>query len=129
MANNVTIDVKPSFDMIRFANQLADTYRAKGYNVNISDLNGNCSLTFEKGADGIIHILGMGEFIRANCTYNNGRLNIYFTDAAWDIKVIAMAVGFFICCVPVITGVIGTSRQILLPKNIGADAAMIATSL
>lgn len=130
MANNVMLNVKPDFDMEVFANRLAETYRAKGFNVNVVNMNGNFMISFEKGKDGINNILGMGKAITANCMLmNNNTLNITFTDADWTGKIIACVVGWFLCLIPFITGIVGIVGQSGLPKEIGNDATMIAASM
>ena len=129
MANNVMFNVGPNFNMDFFAKQLVDMYRAKGYAVNPVNLAGNYSITFEKGVGGINTLLGMGEGVKANITQTGNTVNISFTDEEWTGKIIAIAVGWFLCWVPMITGIIGVVRQLGLPKSIGNDAQSIAASM
>ena len=129
MASNAMINVKPTFEMEVFANKLADTYRSKGYRVNVMPVNGNCSITIEKGTEGLNNLIGLGEKIRVNCTHNDNFLTLSFTDAAWGGKIIALAVGWVLCCIPFITGIMGCIRQSSLPKNIESDAMMIASGM
>lgn len=129
MANNVMFNVKPDFDMDLFANRLADTYRAKGFTVNVANMNGSCIITFDKGTGGINTLLGMGKGIKATCMLMNDTLNISFSDADWTGKIIACIVGWFLCLVPLITGIIGIVGQIGLPKEISNDATMIASNM
>ena len=129
MADNVMFNVKPTFDMEVFAAKLADTYKAKGYTVNVVNMNGACSITFDKGTGGINTLLGMGEGIKANITRMNDTVSINFSDAEWMSKIIGLGVGWFLCFVPFVTAIIGTTRQLSLPKSIANDATMIAASL
>lgn len=129
MANNVMLNVKPEFDMDAFANKLADTYRAKGFTVNVVDTNGSCVITFDKGTGGINTLLGMGLGIKANCMLTNGTLSINFSDAEWTGKIIACAVGWFLCFVPFFTGIYGIVNQSGLPKQIANDATMIVSTM
>ena len=129
MADNIMFNVKPDFNMDVFAGRLADTYRAKGFTVNVANMNGNYMLTFDKGTGGINTILGMGLGIKATCMLVNGALNITFSDAEWTGKIIACVVGWFLCLVPFITGIIGVVNQMGLPKQIGNDATMIASTM
>lgn len=129
MAENVMFNVKGTFDMEAFTNKLADTYKAKGYTVNILNMNGVCSITFEKATGGINTLLGMGEGIKANITRTNDTVSINFSDAEWMGKIIGFAIGWFLCLIPLITAAIGTMRQLSLPKGIANDATMIAASL
>ncbi len=129
MANNVMFQATPTFDMDAFATKLADTYRAKGYMVNVMKLNGNCMITFEKGTGGINTVLGMGEGIKANISKTNEIISINFTDAEWTSKIIGGVVGWFLCLIPVITAIVGVTRQLSLPKDIANDATMIAATM
>lgn len=123
------LNVKPSFDMEVFAGKITDTYRAKGFTVNSVMMNGNCIITFNKGTGGINTILGMGKGIKATFVRANDTLSINFSDAEWTGKIIAIAVGWFLCLVPFITGIIGAVGQIGLPKEITNDATMIAAGM
>lgn len=127
--NNVMFNVSPDFDMNVFAEKLAETYRAKGFTVNVANLNNSCVITFDKGTGGINTILGMGKGIKATCMKTNEALNITFSDAEWTGKIVACIVGWFLCLIPVITGIIGIVGQTGLPKEIGNDATMIASNL
>lgn len=129
MANNVMFNVKSDFDMEVFANKLADTYRAKGFTVTTVNMNGNYMITFDKGTGGINTLLGMGKGIKATCTRVNDTLTIAFSDAEWTGKIVACAVGWIVCMIPFITGIIGIFGQLSLPKEIGNDATMIAASM
>lgn len=129
MADNVMFNVKENFNMEAFAARLADTYRGKGYTVNVMNMNGIYSLTFDKGTGGANTLLGLGEGIKANITWMNGAVNINFTDAEWTSKIIGIGVGWFLCLVPFVTAIIGTTRQLSLPKSIGNDAMMIAATM
>ena len=129
MADNVMFNVTPTFDMEVFANKLAETYKAKGYTVNVANMNGICSITFEKDIGGINMLLGMDEGIRANVTRIDNSVNISFSDGAWIGKLIGLGVGWFLCFIPFVTAIFGVTKQLSLPKQIGNDATMIAASL
>ena len=129
MADNVMFVVKPDFDMEAFAQKLAETYKMKGYTVNVMSMNGTYSITFDKGTGGVNMLLGMGEGIKANLMKSNDTVSITFTDAEWTGKIIGLAVGWILCLVPFITAIMGSMKQMELPKKIGNDATMIAASL
>lgn len=112
--------------MSDFTTKLADLYRAKGYTVNVADVNGTGILTFDKSTGGINMILGMGEGIKVTCMLMNGTLSINFSDAEWTGKIIACSIGWFLCLVPGVTGIIGIVKQSKLPKSIANDATMLA---
>ena len=128
MAQNLMLPVNPNFNLPAFVQQLSDTYRSKGYTTNIMDMGGNFSIVIEKDTTGIQNLLGLSEHICVNCIFNGNTLNLNYTDEQWTGKIIALAVGWFVCCVPFITGIIGCVRQYSLPTNINNDAKMIAAS-
>lgn len=129
MANNVMCNVSENFDLKQFAEKLTETYKMKGYSVAAASMNNSSILTIEKGVGGINMILGMGEGIKATCMLSGNTLSISFSDGDWTGKIIACAVGWFLCFIPVVTGVIGISKQTKLPKDIANDAMMIASNM
>lgn len=129
MASSAILKVKPDFDIEVFVGRLADMYVAKGYKVNAVGVNGGYILGFEKENDGINRLLGMGEAVKANCTYVNGVLTINFVDEAWTEKIIALAIGWILCFIPLITGIIGCVKQYSLPDNIKNDANLVIAGM
>lgn len=129
MADNAMFNVKDTFDMEVFATRLADAYKAKGFAVNIVNISGAYAINFDKGTGGINNLLGLGQGIRATITNMNGAVTISFSDGDWLGKIIGLSVGWFLCLIPFITAIIGTVRQLSLPKSIANDAMQIAASL
>lgn len=130
MADNVMFNVSNDFDINVFAERLADTYRAKGYNVSIASLNNSVVMSFEKDLGGLNSLLGMGEGIKATIIRaNGGAVAINFSDEEWTSKIIGLAVGWVLCFIPFITAIVGCSRQSSLPRSIGNDAMMIASNM
>ena len=52
-------------------------------------------------------------------------LIVSFSDGDWTSKIIGFAVGLF-CCIPFVTAIIGTLRQLSLPKDIENDITVLA---
>ena len=124
------LNVKPEFDLGVFAQKLSDTYRAKGYTVNPVEMNGMFMMTLTKNDDGLNHWMGLGEELKITCMLNNGVLNLTLDESgAWTSKIIAIAVGWFVCCIPFITGIMGCMRQSGLAKSVENDAAMIVAGM
>ena len=129
MEGSRMFNIGPNFDMDVFVKRLSETYAAKGYTVNAVKIGPAYSVSFEKDLGGINTILGMGEGIKANITQTQETVNITFSDAEWTSKIIACVVGWFLCWIPIITGIIGFLRQTDLPKSISNDANLIIASL
>lgn len=128
MADSLIINVNPSFDLNVFTEQLSNLYRAKGYNVVPASTPVGTTMLVEKGTGGINTVLGLGESVRVNCTYNSGVLTVSFADAEWTSKIVGAIVGWFVCLIPLITAAVGAFRQSQLPKDIATDATTIAST-
>ena len=91
---------------------------AQGYKATIQMIGPNAGvLTITKSREGFSNILGLGLECRANFSAINDQLTVNI-DSEWANKVIAIAVGWFVCFIPVITGVVGTVSQLTLPDKI-----------
>lgn len=105
-------------DLYAVVQATALTMDAQGYQTNIQMIGpGAGVLTISKSRDGFSNIIGLGLECRANFSVLNGQLSVNI-DSEWANKVIAIAVGWFICFIPVITGVVGTVSQLTLPDKI-----------
>lgn len=129
MANNVMFNVRSSFDMNTFLSQMVGIYQAKGYAVNVVNMNGVYIITFDKDTGGINTLLGLGEGIKATVMRMNDILTINFSDEEWESKIIGFGVGLLLCAIPCITAAIGTYRQSCLPKNIANDASILVAQM
>lgn len=129
MADSVMLNIGPNFDFNAFADRLAQMYAAQGFAVSVADINSAKVIKFEKETGGINTVLGLGVGITATCSICNGVLQIMYTDAEWNSKIIGGLIGWFVCLVPLITAIIGAVRQSDLPKNIGRDAGVIVAQM
>ncbi len=129
MADSVMLNIGPNFDFNAFADRLAQMYAAQGFAVSVADINSAKVIKFEKETGGINTVFGLGVGITATCSIYNGVLQIMYTDAEWNSKIIGGLIGWFVCLVPLITAIIGAVRQSDLPKNIGRDAGMIVAQM
>ncbi len=126
MANNLMINVDEDLDLGNLAEEIADTYRGKGFTVTVAKLkNGACTLVFDKGTGGINMLLGMGIGIKATMTAKNGMLNVNYSDAEWTGKIIGLIAGWFLCMVPFVTAIIGSVKQMGIAKEINNDITML----
>jgi len=105
--------------------QLQQIYSGKGFYVTAIPFNSGVTVEFSKDDSGFKKWIGLGLGIRANLSISNGYLYITFTDAEWTGKIVAIAVGWFMCLVPLITGIVGAVAQSDLPKTIANDIQML----
>ena len=130
MANNFMVNVSEDFDIMAMADEIAERYQGKGFNVRTLKMKKGVKIIFEKNCGGINMLLGMGLGITANCMISGREgdiLNVTFSDGDWTGKIVGCIVGWFLCFIPVITAVIGIFKQLSLPSEISTDIQMIAS--
>lgn len=118
MSVNKLLPIAPDADLTAIVNGTCQNLQTQGYNVVPAMMGpGSAMITIQKNRDGIQNILGMGVECRATLTLNGSSLNINI-DSEWTNKIIAIAVGWFLCLIPFITGIIGAVNQSGLPGKI-----------
>ncbi len=125
MADTLMINVSEGFNLDSMVQQLSDMYRAKGFTVNVANLNDTVMVTFDKGVGGINMLLGLDLGIKATISVNNNTLCVNYSEASWTGKIVGLCVGWFICLVPFITAIIGAVKQSKFPKDINNDITML----
>ena len=125
MADTKMIPITEDFDLHKMIEQLVQTYRGNGFDVQAMQMGDGVSITFSKDNDGIKKFVGLALGIKANISINNSTLMVNFSDAEWTGKIIAMAVGWFLCLIPFIIGIYGALKQSELPKTITNDIQML----
>ncbi len=135
MANNFMVNISEKFDMESFANEIAQQYQAKGFQVRIMKMKNGCKIVFDKKCGGINMLLGLGQGITATCIVagkEKESLSVDFSDGDWIGKIIGLVVGVcscFFCFITIITAIIGICKQLSLPKNISNDMNMILADM
>ena len=108
----------PDADLFTVIKAVALTMETQGYNASVQMISPQSGvLTVKKDREGFTNALGMGIECRVNFAAINGQLTVNI-DSEWTNKIIAVAVGWFICFIPVITGVVGAVNQLSLPDKI-----------
>ncbi len=119
------VNVKEDFDIQALAENLASLYQTKGYNAMAVKMKKGARVTIEKGSGGLNTILGMDEGICATLMLQgNDTLTVSFSNASWTGKIIGFIAGL-LCCIPFITAIVGTVKQLSLPKSIENDLALL----
>lgn len=110
--------LRPDADLYALIHQVALTMETQGFQANVQMVGPQAGvLTIQKDREGFQNVLGLGLECRANFSAINGQLSVNI-DGEWTNKIIAIAVGWFICFVPIITGIVGTVSQLSLPDKI-----------
>lgn len=100
----------------------------QGFEVSAQVLNENsATMTVSKDRDGLKNIIGLGvESTVTISVINENTLSVNIEDV-WTNKILAIAIGWFVCFVPCITGIIGCSNQSGL-KNKISNAMMLGAN-
>lgn len=110
--------LQPNTDLFAIIKAIAMTMETQGYEASVQMISPQTGvLTVKKDREGFMNALGMGLECRVNFAAINNQLSVNI-DSEWTNKIIAVAVGWFVCFIPVITGIVGTINQISLPDKI-----------
>ena len=130
MAETKMFPVSPNFNMEDMVSKITQMYQAKGFVVTVMPMGATgVSIDFRKDDDGIKKYIGLALGIKANIMLQNDNLVINFTDEEWTGKIIGLAIGWFLCCIPFIIAGIGCLHQLEFPKPLGNDIQIIANSM
>ncbi len=120
MGKSITVGLNPGYDLGAILAAADQQLKAQGYETTLTIMNQNCAaLVVKKDRDGIKNIIGMGVECQVNINIFNGNTMTVNIESEWTNKIIAVAVGWFLCLIPFITGIIGCSNQSSLPNKIG----------
>lgn len=115
-------------DLYAFMQSTALTLSTQGYDSNIQMIGPYAGvLTVTKDREGITNLIGLGLECRANFSVIDGNLTVT-VDGEWTNKIIAVAVGWFVCIIPVVTGIVGAISQLALPDKIFNAVNMSVTT-
>ncbi len=121
MADQLSVHVSEEFSLADMVEKMAEDWRKNGYTVTVTELGNSMSMKFEKDTGGLNFVMGMSVGVTATLNCSGGTLNVTYSNVAWDGKIIAFVIGWFICFIPIVTAIIGTVNQLDLPKKISSD--------
>lgn len=119
MADSRIIPINPGSDLNNIINQAAQTLQSQGFNVSVQMYSPvNAGMTVKKDRDGFKDFIGFGIECRVSLAIvNAGQLSVTI-DSEWTNKIIALVIGWFLCLVPFICGIVGCINQSGLPEKI-----------
>ena len=128
---NVSVPVKEGFDFQGLISKFSDSYRANGYNVLTNPAFGTQAqkITLEKDNAGANNLLGLGIQESINFTWANGVLNVAFEDECATNRYLALGVGWFLCFVPFVTGLVGMSKHNTFVAGVQTQITNLVMSL
>ena len=128
MSTTKTFVIKEGVQLGQILSAAEQNLNAQGYSVQVVPMNdATATLNVSKDYDGIKKLIGLGVSCTATVSIQNGTTLMVNIDSDWTNKIIALAIGWFFCLIPFITGIVGCSNQSSLPNKI-SDAVMIASS-
>lgn len=128
MAKTTMIPMKGASGIANVTNAAAEALKAQGYDCTPVILNDTlANMTVKVDRDGIKNIIGLGLECKVTLTLMNDTLNVSVEDE-WSNKIIAIALGWFVCLIPFITGIVGCINQSGLSKKIFDAIQMAAAS-
>lgn len=120
--------MKGASGIANVTNAAAEALKAQGYDCTPVILNDTlANMTVKVDRDGIKNIIGLGLECKVTLTLMNDTLNVSVEDE-WSNKIIAIALGWFVCLIPFITGIVGCINQSGLSKKIFDAIQMAAAS-
>ncbi len=124
------IQIKPLTDLNALINFISQNLSIQGYAVQSQMMSPeSATLVVTKDREGFKNILGLGLECRVTLTkVGDTQLSVNI-DSEWTNKIIAGAVGWFLCFIPFITAIIGAINQSNLPDTIYASINAAAASV
>lgn len=119
MSKSITLPTSENFNITKALESAKAQLQAQGYEVAVCPMGEkNATITVSKDNDGFKKFIGLGVECTVSLTVMNGGSLIANIESTWTNKIIALCVGWFLCWIPIITGIIGCMSQSDLPKKI-----------
>lgn len=115
-----TIALNNNANLADIINVACQNLSAQGYAVQAQSLSPvNVIVTVSKDRDnGFKNFMGLGLEVKVNLTVLNGNQLTMSVDSEWTNKIVAIAVGWFLCLIPFITGLVGVLNQSSMPDKV-----------
>ena len=117
MANKI-IRVPSNFNMKVLGDKIFKYYKKEGYSVDIYGDSTNLEIKLSKDMKGFLRWLGLAKQLTVNIYYEDDTLELSFSDKELVGKIVAIAVGWYIIFIQLITGLIGLFGQLSMPKDV-----------
>ncbi len=129
MAVQKTFTLNPGADIAAVIDAASQSLSSQGFEVQAQVMSPvAASLVVKKDRDdGLKNFAGLGIECRANISILNGNQLVVNIDHEWTNKIIAIALGWFLCWIVFVTGIVGAINQNGLPEKI-SNALMMAAS-
>lgn len=127
MATMRTIPLNPEVPLETVLHQAEQLLQQQGYLTQVQIMNESmATLNVLKDRDGLKNIIGLGVEVHANISVVNNVMQISIENE-WTNKIVAIAVGWFCCLIPLITGIVGCVNQNELGTKVANNLQLAAT--
>lgn len=127
MATMRTIPLNPEVPLETVLHQAEQLLQQQGYLTQVQIMNESmATLNVLKDRDGLKNIIGLGVEVHANISVVNNVMQISIENE-WTNKIVAIAVGWFCCLIPFITGIVGCVNQNELGTKVANNLQLAAT--
>ncbi len=122
-----TIPLNPEVPLETVLHQAEQLLQQQGYLTQVQIMNESmATLNVLKDRDGLKNIIGLGVEVHANISVVNNVMQISIENE-WTNKIVAIAVGWFCCLIPFITGIVGCVNQNELGTKVANNLQLAAT--
>lgn len=113
------VQIVPGTDLAAVVNFVSQNLSAQGFAVQAQMMSPvSASLVVAKDRDGFKNFIGLGLECKVMLTVTGeGQLTVN-VESEWTNKIIAIAVGWFVCMIPLFTGIAGAINQANMPEKI-----------
>lgn len=114
-----TLKLNPGTNLATLIDIAAQNLSMQGFDVKSQVMGpGAAEIIVSKDREGIKNsILGLGVECRVAITIADNILNLSIS-SEWTNKIVALVIGWFLCWIPIITGIVGLVNQSGLPDKI-----------
>lgn len=119
MSKQSTIAVAANADLYAIIQSTEQQLRGQGFDVQVTPMTQQSAMfSVSKGRDGFENIVGLGVECKVTISMMPNNIVTVNVESEWTNKIIALAVGWFLCLIPFITGIVGSVNQNSLPNKI-----------
>lgn len=129
MAKTINLPLADGATLEAITKAAEQQLQAQGFEVTTTVMGTASSvINVKKDRDGIKNIIGLGIECQATLTVMGNNMVTVNIESEWGNKILALALGWILCWVPFITGIVGCVNQSGLPNKVTASLQAAAAS-
>lgn len=129
MATTKTLKLNPGTSLSTLIDVASQNLAMQGFDVKSQVMGPNAAeIIVSKDREGIKNsLLGLGIESRVAITASGDTLTLAIS-SEWTNKIVALVIGWFLCLIPFITGIVGAVNQFSLPEKINTAFTLATNS-